>query len=167
MAIGNWEYNGKEITSIQDIHKYAPKAWGFVYHFKLFDLKTRKQVYEYIGKKNLYSITNPKITEAEYKLLKKKGYKVSKERRKTGGWIYRKNIIKESNWKTYTSSNKYIKENKNKYIIKREILLFCDNDYDLKYQEAKFILCSGALETDSSLNNGFSLRLFGNKMIEN
>lgn len=141
MAVSNWSYNDNEISSITDIHKYAPKAWGFIYHFKLFDLKSRELIYDYIGKKNLYSVTNTKVSETQYKLLKKQGKKVSKEKKKTGTWVYKKNTIKESNWKTYISSNKFIQENKDKYIIKRDIIMFCTNDYDLKYQEAKHILC--------------------------
>lgn len=166
MAKTDWEYKGKKIKKLSDIISDYPDALGFIYRFVLYD-KDGNIKHVYIGRKNLFSITNPKITKVQYERLKKAGGKVKRTRNKTGtGYTYRKNNIKESNWKSYVSSNKYIKDNKNKYKIYREILLFCKSELELKYYEAKYIICSGALEDPLSLNNGVSLRMFGQKLIE-
>ena len=85
---------------------------------------------------------------------------------KDGSIKYYRTVIKESDWKKYTSSNIFIKNNKDNYIIKREIIKFSTNDADLKYQEAKEIVCSCALESDLFLNDGVSIRMFGKKIID-
>ena len=74
-------------------------------------------------------------------------------------------VIAESDWRTYLSSNKYIKNNSNKYIITREILQFSTNDMDLKYKAAKEIRCQNALEDDNFLNEGVSIRKFKQRVI--
>lgn len=161
-----WTYKDKPIKTLQDMQKICPKVWGFVYEIRLYDKKTGKFVHDYIGKKNVYSVTNKPITKTTYSELLKRGDKVSRQKSKKGVTTYKKQIIRESEWKNYYSSCKFIKENKNDFILEREILLFCTNDTELKYQEAKHILCSGALEGDVSLNNGISLRMFNRLIIE-
>lgn len=161
-----WTYNNQPITCINDMKLHEPKTWGFVYHLTLFDKKTNQICYTYIGKKNIFSTTNPIVSKAVYDDSKVKGYIVSKKRKKGGGWNYKKQVVKESDWKTYCSSNKFIQENKQKYNIQKEILMFCTNDFELKYREAQHIICSGALDSEESLNNGVSIRMFNKKVIE-
>jgi len=151
--ISKWYYNDKEIDSIEEMKVHEPKVWGFVYLLTLYDIKTGELKYQYIGKKNIYSKRKRSFGKKEVASMKdKRGKK----------YEY---VIKESDWKTYLSSNSFIKDNANKYKIKREILMFSTNDMDLKYKEAKEIICRDALEIDLFLNDGFSLRMFGKKVM--
>ena len=74
-------------------------------------------------------------------------------------------VISESNWKSYISSNNFIKTNYNSFNISREIILFSTNDMDLKYKEAKEIICQNALEDNNFLNEGVSIRKFKQRVI--
>ena len=151
--ISKWYYNDKEIDSIEEMKVHEPKVWGFVYLMSLYDIKTGELKYQYIGKKNIYSKRKRSFGKKEVASMKdKRGKK----------YEY---VIKESDWKTYLSSNSFIKDNANKYKIKREILMFSTNDMDLKYKEAKEIICRGCLEDDFFLNDGVSLRVFGKKVM--
>ena len=151
--ISKWHYKNKEIDSIEEMKVHEPKVWGFVYLMSLYDIKTGELKYQYIGKKNIYSKRKRSFGKKEVASMKdKRGKK----------YEY---VIKESDWKTYLSSNSFIKDNVNKYKIKREILMFSTNDMDLKYKEAKEIICRDALEMDLFLNDGFSLRMFGKKVM--
>ena len=157
----NWQHGNKEIKSLTDTPK---EAIGFVYKLTL---KKGSNTFYYIGKKNLYSITNPTVSKKRYDELKKAGYPVMKKRTKDKkSWIYKlKNVKAESNWKSYESSSKEIGSVDYK-IHKKEILTFCYSDFELKYKEVKEIICSGALETEKYLNAGVSLRMFGNYIQE-
>lgn len=143
-----WLYNNKEINCIDDMKAHNPKVWGFVYLLSLYDKKTNKLIYQYIGKKNIYSKRKRNFGKKEIASL-------SDKRQKKYEYV-----IKESDWKNYISSNLYIKKNSNKYNIKKEILLFSTNDSELTYLEAKEIICNNALYDDTFLNNGVSLRKF-------
>jgi hypothetical protein len=162
--ISEWKYLNQEIKSIDDMKINEPKVWGFVYMLTLYNKQTGKLAYRYIGKKNIYSVTSKTATKTEMATMKKSEFKRTKM--KNGTWKYYRTIVKESNWKDYISSNLFIKRNSGKYRIEREILLFSKNDNDLKYKEAKEIICQGALETEHFLNDGVSLRMFGKKIID-
>lgn len=159
--IHDWVYNGQVIKSIEDIKKIEPKVWGFVYILNLYDSFGRLK-YHYIGKKNIYSVTNKPATQKELATVPKSQLKKKKIK---GGWKYYRTIVKESNWKVYTSSNNFIKKNGSKFEIKREIICFSTNDSDLTYKEAKEIICQGALENNIFLNDGVSIRRFAGKLI--
>lgn len=153
MSIYNWIHNGHDITSISDMQRHCPKVWGFVYKLVLYKKGTRTIEFEYIGKKNVYSKRKRVFGKKETEALgdkRKKNYE---------------HVIKESDWKKYISSNKFIKLNSTKFDISREILIFSTNDNELTYQEAKEIICSGALEDCRFLNDGVSIRRFGKKII--
>ena len=160
----NWKYQDTDISSIDDIKLHESKPWGFVYLLTLYDLENKKEVYKYIGKKNIYSVTSKTATKKEFESNPKSYFK--RKKMKDGSIKYYRTVIKESDWKKYTSSNIFIKNNKDNYIIKREIIKFSTNDADLKYQEAKEIVCSCALESDLFLNDGVSIRMFGKKIID-
>ena len=82
-----------------------------------------------------------------------------------GVFKYYKTVISESDWKSYCSSNIFIKNNISKFKIEREITHLSTNDSDLTYQEAREIICNDALYDEIYLNNGVSLRRFANKII--
>lgn len=154
MAVFNWTYQGYKINSIEDMQKHCPKVWGFVYRLTLSKKGTDIVEFEYIGKKNLY-------TKRKRKFGKKETAALADKRKKAYEYV-----IKEGDWKSYVSSNKFIKTNSSKFDIHREILIFSTNDNDLTYQEAKAIICSDALENCRFLNDGVSIRRFGKKIIE-
>jgi hypothetical protein len=153
MATHGWVYQGHDINSITDMHRHFPKVWGFVYQLKLYKKGTNTVEFEYIGKKNVY-------TKRKRVFGKKETEAIGDKRKKNY-----EHVIKESDWKSYVSSNKFIKANSTKFDIFREILMFSGNDNDLTYKEAKEIICSGALEDDKFLNDGVSIRRFGKKVI--
>lgn len=161
--IENWKYQDSDINSIDDIKLHESKPWGFVYLLTLYDLKTNSLKYQYIGKKNLYSVRTKYLTQSEIKLSKKSELRRKKVK---GVFKYYKMVVTESDWKTYTSSNLFIKKNSGRFRIEREILIFSTNDSDLSYREAKEILCSGSLENEIYLNNGISIRRFANKIFQ-
>ena len=151
--IFDWKYKNKIISEINDMKKYEPNVWGFVYMMTLRDKKSNEIKYQYIGKKNIYSKRKRNFGKKEVLQMKDKRSKK---------YEY---IISESNWKSYISSNKFIKTNYNNFNIYREIILFSTNDMDLKYKEAKEIICQNALEDNNFLNEGVSIRKFKQRVI--
>ena len=149
----DWKYKNKIISEINDMKKYEPNVWGFVYMMTLRDKKSNEIKYQYIGKKNIYSKRKRNFGKKEILQMKDKRSKK---------YEY---IISESNWKSYISSNKFIKTNYNNFNIYREIILFSTNDMDLKYKEAKEIICQNALEDDNFLNDGVSIRKFKQRVV--
>ena len=51
----DWKYKNKTISEINDMKKYEPNVWGFIYMMTLYDKKSNEIKYQYIGKKNIYS----------------------------------------------------------------------------------------------------------------
>lgn len=151
--IFDWKYKNKIISEINDMKKYEPNVWGFVYMMTLRDKKSNEIKYQYIGKKNIYSKRKRNFGKKEILQMKDKRSKK---------YEY---IISESNWKSYISSNNFIKTNYNSFNISREIILFSTNDMDLKYKEAKEIICQNALEDDNFLNDGVSIRKFKQRVV--
>lgn len=149
----DWKYKNKIISEINDMKKYEPNVWGFVYMMTLRDKKSNEIKYQYIGKKNIYSKRKRNFGKKEILQMKDKRSKK---------YEY---VISESNWKSYISSNNFIKTNYNSFNISREIILFSTNDMDLKYKEAKEIICQNALEDNNFLNEGVSIRKFKQRVI--
>lgn len=158
----NWSYRGSVINSIDDVRGFSKKAVGFVYLLKLYDIKSGKLKYQYIGKKNLYTNRSKNLTQKELETLPKN---TVKRKRRKGKTIYYITVTKESDWKTYCSSNDFIKNNSKKFKIEREILRFCDTDSDLSYREAQEIICQDAMDDPLFLNNGVSIRRFATKVM--
>ena len=152
--ISKWYYNDKEIDSIEEMKVHEPKVWGFVYLMSMKDIKTEELKYQYIGKKNIYSKRKRSFGKKEVASMKdKRGKK----------YEY---VIKESDWKNYTSSNLFIKKNLGKFRIEREIILFGIDDSELTFKEAREIMCQGCLDDPMFLNFGVSIRRFSNKIIK-
>ena len=151
--IFDWKYKNKIISEINDMKKYEPNVWGFVYMMTLHDKKSNEIKYQYIGKKNIYSKRKRNFGKKEILQMKDKRSKK---------YEY---VISESNWKSYISSNNFIKTNYNSFNISREIILFSTNDMDLKYKEAKEIICQNALEDNNFLNDGVSIRKFKQRVV--
>ena len=128
-----WTYNGKVISSQEDIPK---DAIGFVYQI------SHSSGWKYIGKKNIFSNrTLPPL-------------KGSKRKRK---------VTKPSDWLKYYSSNTSIhkwREQCGDIGIQREILRFCYSAKQLTYYENKYLYCLGVLEHDIYLNDNISGKIF-------
>lgn len=113
-----WRYKGSHITELKDMPK---NIFGFIY--KITNGKTGEY---YIGKKQVVSVRKrnfgkKEIAELTDKRIKKYEY-----------------ITKESDWKTYRSSNENVKkwfEDETNDTLQLEILRFCSNKKSLTYYE--------------------------------
>ena len=138
-----WHYSGSVIDNIE---QFPESAFGFIYKITCVD--TGKW---YIGRKNLYSERNKPLTKkelAEDALLKKPGKKKTK-----------KLVIKESDWLKYYGSEELIKaevKEKGKAVFHREILHITFSKKATTYQEIRYQILHGALESDNSYNSNIS-----------
>ena len=134
----NWLYKNDEITSIEQFPK---DVMGFVYEIKHIPSKK-----SYIGKKFLIFNQKRKLAKKDLKLYegqpgRKPKYKI---------------VSKESDWKTYWSSNKEIKkilEIEPKSNFTRQILELCYSKKELTYFETKYQFMYGVLENHNKYFN--------------
>ena len=124
----NWTYNGEEIT---EFSQFSKNTFGFIY--KVTHLPSEKS---YIGKKVLIHNRKVKVTKKDLAM-----YEGVQGRKPT-----HKRVSKESDWKTYYGSNKYLKEDIEKYgkeeferhIIKlapsKKLLTYYETQYQFMYQ---------------------------------
>lgn len=144
----NWKYGPRTITSVDQMPK---DVYGFVYRITI---EYEGQTKIYYGKKKLFSkrkkrFGKKRIAQMENKRLKK--------------WEY---IISEMDWPNYTGSNKNLnelikKEGIQNLNMKKEILDYAYNETELKYKEAKEIVCNDALFDENCFNDGVSVRIIG------
>jgi len=121
-----WIHKGKVVESLEDVPN---DAIGFVY-----EIRNKEDNTKYIGKKTLKS----KRTLPPLKGTKRK-----------------RKVIKESNWKTYYSSNDDIKDlvkQGKSDIFEREILEYAYSNIQLTYLETKYQFIREVLEKDDYLN---------------
>jgi hypothetical protein len=132
-----WLYNNKIIKTLEDIPQ---NTFGFIYITT--HIPTGKK---YLGKKSLYHTLNKKLGKKE--LLEQP---ISRGRTKTT-----KQIVKESDWKTYYGSEEFIKqkikEGKQEEFT-REIIKFVDNKKLLTYFECKYQFIYNVLENREWMN---------------
>ena len=127
----NWIYKQKEMESISD---FPDMTHGFVY---MITHKPTKKAY--IGKKILQNTTKVKLGKkelAEYAGVvgRRPSYKLA---------------VKESNWKIYWGSNKYLKElyeTEPKENFERDILICAPTKKLLTYYEIKYQMLYEVLE---------------------
>ena len=113
-----WIYNGSFITELNDMPE---GTIGFIY--KITNGKTGEY---YIGKKNVLSIRKRKFGKKEIALLTDKRLKTYEM------------ITKESDWKSYRSSNKQVQEwfkDKENDQLELRVLRFCSSTKSLTYYE--------------------------------
>lgn len=127
-----WLYENKMISSIEDMGEKVP--FGFI--CKITHVPTGKQ---YIGKKQLFHTSKKVLGKKELAAAPKIQGRPQKF----------KQVIKESDWKTYYGSEetikKMIKEGKKDEFI-REILCFVKNKKTLSYFETKYQFIHEVLE---------------------
>ncbi len=128
-----WSYKGKEVNERADMPE---GALGFIYEITADNGK------KYIGRKIL-------ISKRKRKFGKRESSKITDKRKK----LY-EIVIKESDWKTYTGSNKDLNEDiKNGLNIKREILQYAFNKKQLGYLETKQLFVKEVLENPEYYNS--------------
>ena len=129
-----WVYEDEEVNSIEDVPKGAT---GFIYLISNVDGLC------YIGKKSLYStITRPAL-------------KGTRKKRK---------VTKESNWLTYKSSNKVVKEWPEWEITKRVIINYAYTKKHLTYLECHALFTLNVLRSDVFLNDNILGKFFGSDL---
>jgi len=134
----NWIYIKKEMETISD---FPDNTHGFVY--RIVHKPTGKM---YIGRKILQNTTKVKLGKKELKELagvvgRKPAYKLA---------------VKESNWKTYWGSNKFLKElyeTESKENFEREILICAPTKKLLTYYELKYQILYEVLEKPEEFFN--------------
>ena len=134
----NWKYKNQEMETLSD---FPSNTYGFVY--KITHTPSGKS---YIGKKIIQNTTKVKLTKkelAEYANVigRKPSYKLA---------------VKESNWKSYWGSNKYLKElleTEPKENFERTILVCCPTKKLLTYYEVKLQMVYQVLEKPDEFFN--------------
>lgn len=147
----NWKYQKTEIESISD---FPDQTFGFIYI--ITHLPTNKS---YIGKKFLEFTRKQKLGKKELKLLEGGKGRPSKF----------KIVQKESDWQSYWSSNKPLKDLiKNEPIenFKREILHCCNSKKQLTYFEIKYQMIHQVLEKPEEFFNDNILGKFFTRDLE-
>jgi len=131
-----WLYEGNPVTSLEQLPE---NAHGFIY--VIYKKDTRKT---YVGKKNLFSITNKPLTKKE--LLEITDKRKSKK----------KQVIKESNWLSYWGSNKDLLtdiKTLGEDAFEKHILKVCFTKKELTYYEIHFQCVLNVLLQDSYNDN--------------
>jgi len=142
MKIDNcWYYKEKAITDISQI----PECCPFFTYKIVFDDGTY-----YYGSKQVYSITNPKISKKKAKELY------------TGKGSYKKKLktIKESDWQEYASSSKTVQERLKTELATFYILDFYGTKAEMLGREAQLILEDFLNKEEKILNLWVSLKMF-------
>ena len=138
-----WIYNGSFITELNDMPE---GTIGFIY--KITNGKTGEY---YIGKKNVLSTRKRKFGKKEIALLTDKRLKTYEM------------ITKESDWKSYRSSNKQVQEwftDKENDQLELRILRFCSSTKSLTYYELQEQFSHDVLNDVSALNDNLLGKFF-------
>ena len=139
------------MTSIED---FSPSTFGFVY--RVIHIPSGKT---YIGKKVLKFTRKAKLTKKDLAL-----YEGTKGRKPSY-----KQVVKESDWKTYWGSNKVLLnllENEPIENFKREILTLAPTKKLLTYEETKALFVYSVLENPHEYFNDNILGKFFTKDFE-
>ena len=128
-----WLYKDQVIN---DISEFPENTYGFIYKI------TRNSDGKfYVGRKNLYSERTKALTKKELSEHTGKGKKPTK-----------KKVVSESDWQTYYGSNTNLKadiKEHGKDAFKREILHLCTHKKQMTYQEIRYQILEGCLESDN------------------
>ena len=139
-----WTYRDGPIESVEDMPE---GVYGFVYVI-LYDNPYTLEFYRYVGKKNVFHTNN--------RPLGKKDKILWRQKHPVGAYPKTKKVVKESDWKTYYSSNKVLLDKFKKVgeeYFTREILKFCFSKRELTYQEVKYQFKFEVLENKEFLND--------------
>lgn len=149
----NWIYQHNEVTR----DTLPEGAVGFIY--RIVHIPTGKY---YIGKKQLESTRNVKLS--------KKALAILKEARtgKGGRLPSKKRVVSESDWQNYYSSNAEIKQmvsDGKAAEFSREIIKYCFSLKSLGYWETYYLFTNNVLADDNCYNSNISGRYFRKDLI--
>lgn len=155
----NWLYNGKEITSLDDMPE---DVFGFIY-----EVTHKPTGKKYLGRKQL-------IYTRKKKIGKRKTAKLKEEKKEAGEknwWIVPtyEYVKKESDWKTYYGSSADVKEllkEGTEDDFEREILDFGYTKKHLNYLETKMLFVRNVLENSLYINDNISGKFFRKDIID-
>lgn len=139
----SWKYKGEYITECKDMSK---DVFGFIY--KITNTNTGQY---YIGKKQVISVRKRNFGKKEIALLEDKRVKKYEM------------VVKESDWKTYRSSNNEVKnwfESDDETYCTLEILRFCSNKKSLTYYELQEQFSHDVLGDELALNDNLLGKFF-------
>ena len=139
-----WTYKGNVITELIDMPE---GTIGFIY--KITNAETGEY---YVGKKNVLSVRKRKFGKKEIAALNDKRMK---------HWEM---VTKESDWKTYRSSNDTVKKWPND-ISKLEILRFCSSKKSLTYYELQEQFSHDVLGDELALNDNLLGKFFRKDLV--
>ena len=122
---------------------------GYVY--VTYHIPTGRQ---YIGKKNFFHTTNKKLGKKE--LLE---IPITRGKRPT-----KKQVIKDSDWKTYYGSATEIKSLPKEEML-RHVLKLCKNSKQLTYWETKYLFQYNVLEDDHYINDNILGKFYRKDLI--
>lgn len=139
----SWTYKGSYITELSDMPE---GTIGFIY--KITNGRTGQY---YIGKKNVASIRKRNFGKKEIALLTDKRMKRYEM------------VTKESDWKTYRSSNKVVHDwftDGSNDKLQLEILRFCSSAKSLTYYELQEQFAHNVLADENALNDNLLGKFF-------
>jgi len=138
-----WTYKGEYITELSDMPN---DVFGFIY--KITNGETGEY---YIGKKQVVSVRKRNFGKKEIAALEDKRVKKYEM------------VTKESDWKTYRSSNASVKgwfDDVENNTLKLEILRFCSNKKSLTYYELQEQFAHDVLGDELALNDNLLGKFF-------
>ena len=109
---------------------------------------------QYIGKKNFFHTTNKKLGKKE--LLE---IPITRGKRPT-----KKQVVKESDWKTYYGSSTEIKSLPKEEML-RHVLKLCKTSKQLTYWETKYLFQYNVLEDDRYINDNILGKFYRKDLI--
>lgn len=128
-----------------DINEYV----GYIYVTS--HMPTGRQ---YIGKKNFFHTTNKKLGKKELAEIP-----ITRGKRPT-----KKQVVKESDWKTYYGSSAEIKSLPKEEML-RHILKLCKTSKQLTYWETKYLFQYNVLEDDRYINDNILGKFYRKDLI--
>lgn len=132
-----WYHQNKPYDTIHD-----PELFGFIY--LITHIPTGKR---YLGRKQFYSSRTLKKGKKELAAMTdKRGSK-------------KKKVVKESDWRTYQSSNEFLKMEPSGN-LEKQIIHFCATEKQMSYYETKLLFQHEVLESDLWLNSNISGKFF-------
>jgi hypothetical protein len=134
-----WKYKEKEVLSLTDMPE---ETYGFIY--KISNKITGQY---YIGKKQVVSVRKKNFGKKKLSTITDKRVKKYEM------------VSKESDWKTYRSSNSVVKS-WNEDEIELEILRFCKSKKSLTYYELQEQFYYNVLADTNSLNDNLIGKFF-------
>lgn len=146
-----------------DIKDFPEGCIGFIY--RIDNLTNGKF---YIGRKDLFHVTNPEISKKRYDEYKSRGIPVTKIKNKKKSrpgkvvWRFKqKEKITETNWKTYKGSNQPLLEDISRgHKIERTILSLCYSKKEMTYRELEQIVKHDCLDRCDCYNGNLLGRIF-------